>query len=271
MSNTVNVSLDEIRDFQDGLHRLSDDIDYNISVLGEVFGNVSDRLQTAIHNLEESKINIDNDLIVLDILYKANEADIEKRQAKADQAAQSQGTTAPRIDRSVLNSIDNERKSLNRLLSQTMNNISTYNSALSAITSAYNSVVKTLNSANQAINEFSGKVSRAYNYVNEAMKALSLGESYYFGARLSVTDIGVLLQGASRISDYAQRTSNSSADVSLAAENFCDMLDDDVSRASREVTSEISEQISNLAKFYRSAAASLNSGYSFLRSYLSLA
>ena len=269
MSNTVNVSLDEIRDFQDGLHRLSDDIDYNISVLEEVFSNVSDRLQTAIHDLEES--NIDNDLIVLDILYKANEADIEKRQAKADQAAQSQGTTAPRIDRSVLNSIDNERKSLSRLLSQTMNNISTYNSALSAITSAYESVAKTLNSAKQAINELSGKVSRAYNYVNEAMKALSLGESYYFGARLSVTDIGVLLQGASRISDYAQRTSNSSADVSLAAENFCDMLDDDVSRSSREVTSDITEQISNLAKFYRTAAASLNSGYSFLRSYLSLA
>lgn len=271
MSNQVNVSLDEIRDFQDGLRHLSDDIDYNINVLGEVFSNVSDRLQTAIHALEESKINIDNDLIVLDILYKANEDDIDKRQAKADQAAQSQGTAAPRIDRSVLNSIDNERKSLNRLLSQTMNNISTYNSALSAITSAYNSVVKTLNSASQAINELSGKVSRAYNYVNEAMNAVSLGESYYFGARLSITDIGVLLQGASRISDYAQRTSSSSTDVSYAVENFCDMLDDDVSRAAREEVSDMSEQISNLARFYRSAAESLCSGYSFLKSYLSLA
>ncbi len=271
MSNTVNVSLNEIRDFQDCLRYLSDDIDYNISVIGEAFSNVSDRLQTAIHNLDESKNNIDNDLIVLDILYKANEVDIDKRQAEADQTAQSQGTTAPCIDRSVLNSINNERKLLNRLLSQTMNNISTYNSALSAITSAYNSLIKTLNSAKQTINELSGKVSRAYNYVNEAMKALSLGESYYFGARLSVTDIGVLLQGTSIISDYAQRTSSSTTDVSYAVENFCEMLDDDVSRASREVVSDMNEQISNLAKFYRSAAASLNSGYYNLRSYLSLA
>lgn len=271
MSRKINVSLEEIRNFQDCLRHLSDDIDYNINVLGEVFSNVFDRLQTSIHALEESKINIDNDLIVLDILYKANEDDIDKRQAKADQAAQSQGTAAPRIDRSVLNSIDNERKSLNRLLSQTMNNISTYNSALSAITSAYNSVVKTLNSASQAINELSGKVSRAYNYVNEAMNAVSLGESYYFGARLSITDIGVLLEGSSRLTDYEQRMRGSSSDVYSAVEDFCEMLDDDVSRASREEVSDISEQVSNLARFYRTAAESLSSGYSFLKSYLSLA
>lgn len=270
MNRKINVSLEEIRNFQDCLRHLSDDIDYNINVLYDIFGNVSDRLQKAIHDLENSKINIDNDLIVLDILYKANEDDIDKRQAKADQAAQTQGTSAPRIDRSVLNSIDNERRSLNRLLSQTMNNISTYNSALSTITSAYESVVKTLNSANQAINELLGRVSRAYNYVDEATKALSLGDNCYYGG-LFITDIGVLLEGSSRLTDYEQRMRGSSSDVYSAVEDFYEMLDDDVSRASREEVSDISAQISNLARFYRTAAESLCSGYSFLKSYLSLA
>lgn len=271
MSNTVNVSLDEIRDFQDGLRHLADDIDHNISVLYDVFGNVSDRLEAAINNLEVSKKNADHDIIVLDGLYRVNEIDINKRQARADAVAQTQGTSAPRIDDSVLKAIDNDRSALRSLSGQLLNNLSTYRSALSAIKSSFESTVKFLKAAVEAVREFSIQVSRAYEYVEKAMINLSFGESYYFNAQIYVSDIGVLLQGASRISDYAQRTSSSSTDVSLAVENFSDMLDDDVSRASREAVSDMSEQISNLARFYRTAAESLKSGYYNLRSYLSLA